>query len=173
MNMTGHRRREAEAFEDRFAIGEKIIRYMKQHGCSKAAACEHFQSQTRLQSAALKAAHTTAKTFPHAERNRSVGYTKHQSLAQVSRKNFRCTDEEYKLGLREALSEIALKHLPVNVLNGDGRDNAKSVLGRAIRRIQTGRSGTGNQKNFEARFPLVHGTRAITPEDVGRLQDDT
>jgi hypothetical protein len=175
MNKMGHRRREQDAFDERFAVGDSIIRYMRQHACSKAAACEHFAVGGSLGVRALKAALTTATVFPLSQRYSRVGYTKHQSLAEVSRKNlpFVCADSEYRRGLREALMEIARRDIPVNDLNGKGPDSAKSVLVRAIRRLRRRRLGADetNEPN-EIRFPLVRGAQTITAEDVKRLEDE-
>jgi hypothetical protein len=175
MNKSGHRRREETCFDDRFAVGEGIIRYMRQHSCSKSAACEYFASTSPLGLRALKAAHTTAMVFPSAQRYRGVGYTKHQSMAEVSRKNlpFNCSDDEYRRGLHEALAEVARRDISVNTLNGNGPDSAKNVLVRAIRRIRR-RLQVVEERNESGsvRFPLVHGIKAITSEDVSRLQDE-
>jgi hypothetical protein len=176
MNTQGHRLREQASFDDRFAVGERIIRYMREHACSKAASCEHFASKGLLGIRALKAAVNTATVFPPGQRYSGVGYTKHQSLAEVSRKNlpFICSDEEYRQGLREALTEIAHRDIPVNDLNGKGPDSAKSVLVRAIRRLRLRRQGVENQSETqEIRFPLVRGAKTITSEDVKRLEDES
>jgi hypothetical protein len=175
MNKVRYHQRQEQDFDARFAVGEDIVRYMEKHACKKKVACDHLALKyPTLGSSALRAAHTTAKMFPPQDRNRAAGYTRHQCFAEVSRKNlpFVCTDEEYRHGVLQALEEAARRDLPVNMLN-NGPETAKVLLIRAIRRIRRRRQGIESGNNTdEIRFPLVHGTKTISIDDVKRLEDE-
>ena len=167
------RHREEANFEDRFSVGDAIIRYMRKHGSSKSDACNYFAETRKVGIRALMAAHTTASVFPPDQRSSAVGYTKHQSLSEVSRKKFSCSDEDYRRGLQEALVEIARRGITVNVLNSNSEDSAKNLLAKAIRRVQARRVRTGARNQArDIRFPLVQGARSFTSDEVLALQDE-
>lgn len=135
MNSQTIRKRERQEFERLFSIGDEINAYINQQGVSQSATCKHFMKTHDYCENYLGGLARTARAFPSSERNPSVGFTKHQSLAEVSRKNLpiQCSDIQYRLALREALTVIRDTELRINGLNS--KQVVHTLLTECIRRI--------------------------------------
>lgn len=133
--------REQKSSVERFLTGDQMLEFAKSHPSLRPAdICRYFAEEHPDQTErGYDAIFRTVKAFPPSHRHPAVGFTKHQALAEVSKRNLyrdynlNPTSEQWSKALRDALNLIHDQDITVNELTEKG--GAKRLLRDCLQKV--------------------------------------